>query len=246
MQDKSYDADISHGVPELISANSSTANEEPSIYPNSTYDIISPSSTDALASDVSQMTNQTMHKDASSSTDGSVIMETPMFKRVRSKRQSLVSFMLPKNKDAESFDKESMTMKEISVFDESKTSKGSEVSVYQSISLVANGEKSLDFSSDFIASSTFRSMEKSLEISQNTDKQELSLVVDDSDVVVDAAFEDSELESSNAKHVGTESSALKDLIHQPGILADDKESEETNQQVAIEVCSIAFFLYLQI
>lgn len=143
-RDRYYDADISQSVCDLNSANSSDAIDGPTLYPNSSCDSGSSFARTPL-SDVANTSNEPQDERVSSCTKETTSMEKKGFKRVRSSRQSLVSFLIPEKGDLGGTDNEERSINELSL---SNPSKSNEVSVYQSISLLTNCGNSLNCSSE--------------------------------------------------------------------------------------------------
>ena len=229
--DKSYDADISHAVDDLTSANSSTTNDDCTLYPDSSYDGFSSSPAQTTLSSISKVSNSLQDELISSSTDGSTIVETPMFKRVRANRQSLVSFLLPKR--GNEGDGGEILQKELSVCDQNKSS---EMSMHPSISLLANAESSLDFTSEPNESVALQeSMNESVEETQHIKSK-------NSNIGQHGIEMQSELEESEARHSNFEFPSVE--YHEgssnegPEKIEIVEEQNET-QEIVKEVC--AFF-----
>ena len=229
--DKSYDADISHAADDLTSANSSITNDDCTLYPDSSYNGISSSPAETTSSSISKISNELPDELVSSSTDGSIIVETPTFKRVRAKRQSLVSFLLPKR--GNEGDDEEIVQKEFSVVDQNKSS---EMSMHQSISLMANSENSLDFTSEPNESVALQeSVCKSVEHTQHIEDENVS--IGQNHIEVESALEESE-----AGHSNFESPCIEDHGESSNKGPEKIETVEENneaQELVKEVC--AFF-----
>ena len=143
-RDKCYDADISQSICDLTSANSSNANDGPTLYPNSSYDSALSFDRTPL-SDVASTSNEPQDESVSSCTKESSFVEKKGFKRVRSSRKSLVSFLIPEKENLGDADNEERSINELSL---SNASRSNNISVYQSISLMTNCGNSLNCSSE--------------------------------------------------------------------------------------------------
>ena len=235
MEDKSYDADVSRAVSELTTANSSVTYDDCTLYPNSSYDISS-SPGETLPSSLSGMSNDLLNETVSSSTDGSLYVGTPGFKRVRAKRKSMVSFLLPMKDDGR--DAEEAYERKLSICDQSKCS---EVSAYQSISLIANDDSSLDYSSVPNASAVIQeSIREPLELSQEISCQ--SKIIQNEICKVESGLNVLATEQSDVVLLDTESIEEEQSENDSEKMSVVNGQNETHE-LATEVC-VFYLLFL--
>lgn len=243
MNDKSYDADVSQVKTDLSCADITSSTNDLTYYPNSSYDTVSPSKTKAATSDVSRISSDVQHMDGNSTVNGSAVsMEPSMFRKVHTRRQSMVTFMLPNNTSkGDIIESDGSANLSLGVADLSKITKSSETSVYQSISLMANEETSLNCSSGSDAHFRSALIHHSIDVTKRDEEGEEVLRFEVPGVAVGPAESDHEFSQAELSLDQNASGIEKETpVTKLTVVSDNFDGQKLKTEVCVMVVIFSY------